>query len=118
MRYARACIECDVTQPLPDKVWIYLPNGKSYWQEVVVERSMKYCAHCRIHGHELNNCRKRKQKTVSIDKENDKEKNEAGKNEMYIEERSNIKEGTCMEYGPDILYRTTVLKICQLVTCT
>lgn len=28
MRCARVCIECDVTQPLPERVWVGLPTNR------------------------------------------------------------------------------------------
>lgn len=30
LRYARACIECDVTQAILGKIWFGLPNNKGY----------------------------------------------------------------------------------------
>lgn len=59
MRYARACIESDVTQALPKRIWIALPEGKSYWQDIVMEGNLSYCS-CKIHGHELSVCRNKK----------------------------------------------------------
>lgn len=56
--YARACVELDVTKPIPDSVWISLPNEKGYWQSIIVESKFFYYSKCRVNGHNLAVCRK------------------------------------------------------------
>lgn len=58
MKFARACIEIDVTQPIPDKIWINMGGEGGYWQDIEMETKLSYCSKCRVHGHELANCRK------------------------------------------------------------
>lgn len=87
MRYARACVEVDVTRPLPTKVWIDLPNNKGFWQNIVFEGNMAFCSHCKIHGHELSVCRKRKPARMH-------------ESEQYV-----------AEYGPDKLLAVTVPQV-------
>ncbi|KAL9672881.1 hypothetical protein QQ045_029134 [Rhodiola kirilowii] len=58
LNYARACVEIDVTKEIPNNVWINLPNGRGFFQAIVVEGGLKYCSRCKIHGHELASCRK------------------------------------------------------------
>lgn len=56
--YARACVELDVTTPIPAKVWINLPEDRGYYQDIIVEGSLAYCLKCRTHGHDVSSCRK------------------------------------------------------------
>lgn len=70
LRYARACAEIDVIQPIPDSVWIALPDGQGFWQPIEIEGNIKYCSHCRIHGHEFAECRKKVQAAI-VNKNNE-----------------------------------------------
>lgn len=60
VNYARACVELDVTQPIPDSIWISLPNDKGFWQPIETESNLRYCSKCRVHGHTISTCRKSK----------------------------------------------------------
>lgn len=56
--YARVCVEIDISIAREDVIWIGSDNGEGFWQEVVYERSPKYCVHCRLHGHERFDCKR------------------------------------------------------------
>lgn len=58
LSYARACVEFDVTQHIPCKIWINLPGERGFFQEVVVEGGLTYCQKCKMHGHDIGTCRK------------------------------------------------------------
>ncbi|KAL9675964.1 hypothetical protein QQ045_004173 [Rhodiola kirilowii] len=58
--YVRACVEVDVTKPIPDEVRITLSDGRVFWQQIEVEGNLSYCGFCKVHGHTLIECRKRK----------------------------------------------------------
>lgn len=62
LKYARVCVELDVTQPIPDAVWISLLDNKGYWKNVEMETNLAYCSKCHLHGHSLASCRKAKRK--------------------------------------------------------
>lgn len=52
---ARFCVEVDLLQPLPTRIWIQ--NGKrGYLQEVVYDHIPKYCRFCFMIGHLENEC--------------------------------------------------------------
>ncbi|KAL9678999.1 hypothetical protein QQ045_016852 [Rhodiola kirilowii] len=67
MRYARACVEFDVSRPIPDEVLITLSDGRKFWQKIEVEGNLSYCSHCNIHGHALATCRKKRPIKVNVD---------------------------------------------------
>ncbi|KAL9673092.1 hypothetical protein QQ045_029345 [Rhodiola kirilowii] len=58
LKYARACVEIDVSKSVLDEVIIYLPDGRKYIQKVEVEGNLFYCSHGKIHGHHLSDCRR------------------------------------------------------------
>ncbi|KAL9679057.1 hypothetical protein QQ045_016911 [Rhodiola kirilowii] len=60
LKYARACVELDMSQPISEEVVISLSDGRSFCQKIQVEGNMSYCSHFKIHGHELSNCRKKR----------------------------------------------------------
>ncbi|KAL9673195.1 hypothetical protein QQ045_029449 [Rhodiola kirilowii] len=62
LKYARACVEIDVSKPVPEEVIISLPDGRKYTQKIEVEGNLFYCSRCKIHGHSINNCRKQKRR--------------------------------------------------------
>lgn len=53
MKYARSCVELDVSKLIPDSVWIALPNDQGYWQPIVIEAKLSCCSRCKVHGHNL-----------------------------------------------------------------
>ncbi|KAL9691594.1 hypothetical protein QQ045_012018 [Rhodiola kirilowii] len=67
LKYARTCVELDVTRPIPDEVRIALSDGRVFWKRIEVEGNLSYCSHCKIHGHSLADCRKKKP-SESVDK--------------------------------------------------
>lgn len=83
MKYARVCVEVDVTRKMPDKVRIALPNNKSFWQQIVLEGNWSYCSHCKMHGHDLLQCRKKNKSRQYVQKR---------KNEMIKATESNGEE--------------------------
>ncbi|KAL9673365.1 hypothetical protein QQ045_029621 [Rhodiola kirilowii] len=60
LKYARACVEVDVSKKIPEEVNIVLSDGRKFRQRIEVEVNLSYCAHCKIHGHTLMDCRKKK----------------------------------------------------------
>ncbi|CAM8904624.1 unnamed protein product [Rhodiola kirilowii] len=58
--FARVCIELDLNKPIPEEVWIGLPNSDGFWQPITYENKLSYCSRCKLHGHDLSNCRKTK----------------------------------------------------------
>ncbi|KAL9663294.1 hypothetical protein QQ045_028134 [Rhodiola kirilowii] len=77
LNYARACVELDVTKTVPSSVWINLPGNNDFFQDIVVEGGLKYCASCKLHGHDMTNCRRmqksgeRKEKMMNAMQHND-----------------------------------------------
>ncbi|KAL9679056.1 hypothetical protein QQ045_016910 [Rhodiola kirilowii] len=67
MKYARACVEIDVSQPIPDEVQITLSDGKKFWQQIEVVGNVSYCSYCKFHGHDLAACRKKKPINNGVD---------------------------------------------------
>lgn len=93
-------------QALPKKVWVGLPDNKGYWQDITLEGNLSYCSHCRIHGHELASCRKKKP-AEPVEKENQRSKQHTQKTEWKLvtsKGNKGIHSGT---YGPDLLYAVT-----------
>ncbi|KAL9661686.1 hypothetical protein QQ045_026512 [Rhodiola kirilowii] len=58
LRFARVCVEVDVTKPIPGEVWVNLPNNQGFVQRVEVESKLTFCMKCQIHGHDVMSCRK------------------------------------------------------------
>lgn len=56
--YARVLVEVDIAKELVGEIPIKLPGGKLRMQDVIYENLPKFCTHCRIMGHVLENCRK------------------------------------------------------------
>ncbi|XP_020599640.1 uncharacterized protein LOC110039038 [Phalaenopsis equestris] len=52
---ARILIECDLTLPPPEEVWIGSAHN-GYWQQVQLEQHPRYCGHCRMFGHDSVQC--------------------------------------------------------------
>lgn len=77
-------MESDVTLPIPNSVWVSMGGSDGYWQEIVVESKISNCSRCKVHGHELSNCRKAKASQ--------------GYDSKKLEKSG---------YGPDILYNVT-----------
>lgn len=57
LQCARACVELDVADNIPAKVWISA-GEQSFFQDIVVEGGIAYCTKYKIHGHEISCCRK------------------------------------------------------------
>ncbi|KAL9678705.1 hypothetical protein QQ045_016554 [Rhodiola kirilowii] len=60
LKYVRACVEIDVTKYIPEEVRITLSDGRVFWQKIEVEGNLSFYSHCKIHGHTLTECRKKK----------------------------------------------------------
>lgn len=58
LKFAIVCMELDVTRKIPNAVWVNLPNEQGFWQKIELESKLSYCAKCKVHEHELANCRK------------------------------------------------------------
>ncbi|KAL9691662.1 hypothetical protein QQ045_012087 [Rhodiola kirilowii] len=66
LKYARACVEIDVSNPIPDEVRIILSDGRIFWQKLELEGNLSYCSHCKIDGHILAACRKNRHTSKGI----------------------------------------------------
>ncbi|KAL9663066.1 hypothetical protein QQ045_027903 [Rhodiola kirilowii] len=56
--FARVCIEMDFAKPPPDQVWIVTSPQEGFWLKLIYENNLLYCSKCRLHGHNLETCRK------------------------------------------------------------
>lgn len=56
--YARACIEVNLSKPLPSRIKVKLGTYGYVWQKVVYESNIEFCSNCSIQGHTAQNCRK------------------------------------------------------------
>nr|XP_027067822.1 uncharacterized protein LOC113693489 [Coffea arabica] len=53
---ARVCVEIDLLQPRPSRIWIGNGNYDGFWQDLVPENTPKYCPHCFRQGHGVDDC--------------------------------------------------------------
>ncbi|KAJ6797378.1 putative serine/threonine-protein kinase fhkD [Iris pallida] len=53
---ARVLVDVDVSLPLPSRLRINLPNGKSLWQKIMYENRSEFCSFCSLRGHATKNC--------------------------------------------------------------
>ncbi|XP_027120509.2 uncharacterized protein [Coffea arabica] len=53
---ARVCVEIDLLQPRPSRIWIGNGNYDGFWQDLVPENIPKYCPHCFRQGHGVDDC--------------------------------------------------------------
>uniref|UniRef100_A0A7N0TI98 Uncharacterized protein n=1 Tax=Kalanchoe fedtschenkoi TaxID=63787 RepID=A0A7N0TI98_KALFE len=60
--FARCWVEIDLAKPLPTEIWIDIGDGHGWWQDIVYEGNLKFCSKCKLHGHELAECRKMRPK--------------------------------------------------------
>lgn len=60
-RYAKVCVELDVSKPLLEKLWI--GTSKDYGWEISLEYEVNhaYCEYCVLLGHTLGLCRKKRE---------------------------------------------------------
>ena len=59
--YARMLIEVNVTKPVPEKIAVKDPNGRTFMQDVVMEWKPLYCAKCQRIGHQCQETTKEDQ---------------------------------------------------------
>nr|UOX39821.1 DUF4283 domain-containing protein [Erythronium dens-canis] len=57
--HPRICVEIDVSNPLPTKVFMQIGDADGYWQAIAFEGNPTYCSFCKMHGHTTPLCRKR-----------------------------------------------------------
>ena len=50
--YARMLVELNVTKPVPEKITVMDPNGRTFMQDVVMEWKPLYCDKCQKIGHQ------------------------------------------------------------------
>ncbi|KAL9681564.1 hypothetical protein QQ045_013349 [Rhodiola kirilowii] len=60
LKYARACVEVDVSKAISEEVSLILSDGRKFRQKIEVEGILSYCSYCKIHGHMLTECRKKR----------------------------------------------------------
>ncbi|XP_056688098.1 uncharacterized protein [Spinacia oleracea] len=58
--FARVLIEMDVTNPLPDHVWIEDTTGKAFKKPVLYDWKPQFCKPCNIVGHDCDKIQKAK----------------------------------------------------------
>ncbi|XP_021837529.1 uncharacterized protein [Spinacia oleracea] len=58
--FARVLIEMDVTNPLPDHVWIEDTTGKAFKQPVSYDWKPQFCKPCNVVGHDCDKIQKAK----------------------------------------------------------
>ncbi|XP_043705538.1 uncharacterized protein LOC122655407 [Telopea speciosissima] len=63
---AHFCVELDLRNPIPSKIWIGC-GGDGFFQKVVVECLPSYCVSCFKIGHAMVNCRKAMKETLARD---------------------------------------------------
>ena len=59
--YARMLIEVNVTKPVPEKIAVKDPNGRTFTQDVVMEWKPLYCEKCQRIGHQCQDTTKEDQ---------------------------------------------------------
>lgn len=60
---ARVCVELDVTQSHPHRLWVGFPGGGA-WQDILYPELPLFCSHCSRLGHSLNECKGKSIKPV------------------------------------------------------
>ncbi|CAM8940503.1 unnamed protein product [Rhodiola kirilowii] len=106
LKYARACVEIDVSKPVPEEVIISLPDGRKYTQKVEVEGNLFYCLRCKIHGHHLSDCRRGKSSKVADYPGRDsshqeiKNKKHVPRNNASLKATSQGGNDTCTNFNP------------------
>ena len=59
--YARMLIEVNVTKPVPEKIAVKDPNGRTFMQDVLMEWKPLYCEKCQRIGHQCQDTTKEDQ---------------------------------------------------------
>lgn len=60
--HARICVELDVAQPLPHRIWIGKAKENGFWQKLEYEGNNAFCTKYGLLGHIVGVCRKRQPK--------------------------------------------------------
>lgn len=60
-RYARVCVELDVSKPMLDKVFVGTSKEHGCLQSIEYEGNNTYCSYCGLLGHVVGLCRKKAQ---------------------------------------------------------
>uniref|UniRef100_A0A7N0VI75 DUF4283 domain-containing protein n=1 Tax=Kalanchoe fedtschenkoi TaxID=63787 RepID=A0A7N0VI75_KALFE len=100
--HSRAAVEINVTKALPSEIWIDTSDGHGWWQEIVFEGNFKFCSKCKLHGHNLAECRK--MRIIPVEKRNNMETGEKPQKTLVHKEAEWIevrKKQTNPEKGPE-----------------
>lgn len=62
---ARVCLELDISESLPSRVWIGIPGG-GFWQEVIYHKVPSYCTSCSRIGHQVVDCKRNNKKAANL----------------------------------------------------
>ncbi|KAF9598280.1 hypothetical protein IFM89_026486, partial [Coptis chinensis] len=54
--FALVLVEIDLAKPIPGKILVEEGEGKSFFQEVEVDKLPKFCPHCKVVGHIMDEC--------------------------------------------------------------
>ncbi|KAF9609460.1 hypothetical protein IFM89_016459 [Coptis chinensis] len=54
--FALVLVEIDLAKPIPGKILVEEGEGKSFLQEVEVDKLSKFCPHCKVVGHIMAEC--------------------------------------------------------------
>lgn len=71
LSYARVLVEVDASIELVRLVKSKLPNGKPREQEIYFEHEPKFCAKCKVFGHNTHGCNLKKQAANAKGKDSD-----------------------------------------------
>lgn len=86
--HAWICVELDVAQPLPPRIWIRETKENGFWQKLEYEGNNTFCTKCGLLGHVVRVCRKGQPKPKPQAKNNQPENQAANKEKNHVEYRS------------------------------
>lgn len=83
-RYAKVCVELDVSQPLLEKLWI--GTSKDYGWEISLEYegNHAYCEYCGLLGHTLGLCRKKREDQGKAAVKEGRERTETNNQKQWV----------------------------------
>lgn len=102
-KYAKVCVELDVSKPFIEKLWI--GTSKEYGWEISLEYEGKnaFCEYCGLLGHTLGLCRKKREaQGKAVEKEsnsrqpstNNQIHGRVGTRELWIEKTKEVEQST------------------------
>ncbi|KAF9602465.1 hypothetical protein IFM89_028016 [Coptis chinensis] len=104
-------VDIDLSEPIPDKILVEVVEiGYEFWQEIRLGKMPKFCNHCKIIGHTINECRKVTGHNITSDKGKEKvvepslSKSQRRRVRMRAREAENSRDtpSTEAEHGDDV----------------